>query len=159
MRRLLAIIGLVVLSVLIHGCMNEPKLTVSDVLLLSEFNGPGNYTELGTTVLGDDQGVTFYVEIRDFGIEKSGSLYEFWVSVDIRIGDETDVYIDKTDQQEIHIKNATEKPGMVYYKYPWNTGNMVRSGDYWVKIVAKDKLLGRVAESRLEFEIDLDKQA
>ncbi len=140
------------------GCIGSKEITLSNITLLSEFNGPGNYTVLQSDVLGDAQNVIFYVETTNFKTQKDDGQYEFWVSMDITIGGpEGEIYVEKLNDREIHIKNATSKPTMVYYKYPWNTANLVQSGEYWVKIAATDKLSGNIVEMERKFQVDLNK--
>lgn len=157
MRRLLTLF-FIIMAILSAGCITQADLDLSSIVMVSEFYGPGNYTTLESDILGDQQSVIFYVEVRGFQTKKVEGKFEFWLSMDVVIGDsDGNIYVEKVDEKEIHVTNVTEKPGMIFYKYPWYTGNMVISGGYWVKIVTKDKLSGKIKESRREFEIDLTK--
>jgi hypothetical protein len=149
-------VGLLVAS---SGCLMAGRLRLTDILLLSSFYSPTNYTAIEKDVLADDQTVVFYLETRGFATEKSEGGWEFWVSIDIIIYDEDEYrYVEEIDEKEIHITNATERPGMVWYTFPFFTGNMVRSGSYWVRISVKDRLSDRVAQREKEFYIDLSRQ-
>lgn len=132
---------------------------MSNILLLSKFYSPTNYTAIERDVLGDDQTVMFYLETRGFTAEKSEEGWEFWVSMDIIVYDEDGYrYVEEMDEKEIHVTNATEKPGMVWYTFPFFTGNIVRSGSYWVRISVKDRLSDRLAQQEREFYIDLSRE-
>ena len=152
---LLAVIGISVLS---SGCITESELSLSQILLLSEFYGPTNYTVIENNTLGDAQDMMFYIEVRDFGVKRESGTYEFWVSIDISVSDWEGVeYVSKINEREIHRTNETEKPGMVWYTYAWNTGGVLRTGEYWVKIDVKDKISNRIATAERTFYIDLSR--
>ena len=141
------------------GCIQPPKLSVSEIVLASKVYGPGNLSELEGNTLGDDQLVYFYVEARGFQTKRTGKYYEFWVSVDIKIEDDQgNVYVQKIDEKQIHVTNATRRRNLIYYYYPWFTGNLVKSGTYKVTIVVKDQLADVHVEASREFEVDLAKQ-
>ncbi len=158
MRRNTVIALVIVLSLSSLGCLIQGQLRLSSIALASEFYGPGNFTIVEGDVLGDDQTAIFYVEVRGFQTRRIGRGYEFWVSMGVTIADdEGNLYVERMNEKEIHVTNATERPGMVYYKYAWYTGNLFIGGRYWVTITATDRLADRVAESRKEFWVDLDK--
>lgn len=142
------------------GCLMAQGLRLSNILLLSKFYSPTNYTAIERDVLGDDQTIMFYLETRGFTVEKSQEGWEFWVSMDIIVYDEDGYrYVEEIDEKEIRVTNATEKPGMVWYTFPFFTGNIVRSGDYWVRISVKDRLSDRLAQQERKFYIDLSREA
>ena len=157
--RLLAALLALLLLVASGGCLMAEGLRLSDILLLSAFYSPTNYTPLEKDLLGDDQAVVFYLETRGFATKKSEQGWEFWVSMDIIVYDENDIrYVEEIDEKEMHVTNATEKPRMVWYTFPFFTGNVVKSGSFWVKIVVKDRLADRVAQTEKEFYIDLSRE-
>ncbi len=132
---------------------------MTNILLLSRFYSPTNYTTLEKDLLGDEQTVVFYLETRGFSTKKSEEGWEFWISIDILVYDEDEIrYVEEIDEKEIHVTNATERPAMIWYTFPFFTGNMVRSGSFWVRIVVKDRLSNRVAQQEKEFYIDLSRQ-
>jgi hypothetical protein len=156
MRRL-AILPILALALLCCGCLTQEKLRLSTIILASQYNGPGNYTEVKDDLLGDDETVFFYAEVKGFQTQKVDRNQEFWVTIDISIADSAgNVYLEKKNEKEIHVTNATEKPAYVYYKYPWYTGNLVLSGTYLVKIVATDKISQTFVETSKEFRVDLN---
>jgi len=156
MRRLV-ILPILSLALLCCGCITQEKLRLSPIVLASQYYGPGNYTVVEDDLLGDDETVFFYTEVRGFQTKKVKPYYEFWVTIDISIADGAgNVYVDKKSEKEIHVANVTEKPGYIYYKYPYYTGNLVLSGAYLVKIVATDKMSGTFVEKSKEFQVDLN---
>jgi len=153
------LVSVAMLVALSMGCILRATLSISPIVIASDVYGFHNYTAVTSNILGDDQSVYFYVEVRNFETRKTKAGYEFWVSMDITIRDqEGNRYVERMDDKEIHVTNATERPGAIFYDYPWFTGNMVKSGAYFVKIVAKDKLSGQIAETEKEFDIDLSKK-
>jgi len=155
MKRL-AVLSILAIALLCSGCITERKLRLSPIVLASQYYGPGNYTEVPNDILGDDETVYFYTELRGFRTKKVDPYYEFWVTIDISLADAAgNVYFEKKAEKEMHVTNTTEKPGFVYYKYPYYTGNLVLSGAYLVKIVATDKLSGTFVETSKEFQVNL----
>ncbi len=141
------------------GCIQSPKLTTSKIILASKVYGPGNLTEITNNTLGDDQLVYFYIEARGFKTKRTDRHYEFWVSMDIKIQDDQgNVYVQKIDEKQIHVTNATRRHNMVYYYYPWFTGNLVKSGAYKVTIVVKDQLSDLHVEATREFKVNLTRR-
>jgi len=156
MKRL-AILPILALALLCCGCITQQKLKLSPTVLASQYYGPGNYTEVENDLLGDDETVFFYAEVRGFQTKKVDRNYEFWVTIDISIADSVgNIYLEKKNEKEIHETNATEKPAYVFYKYPYYTGNLVLSGAYLVKIVATDKISQTFVETSKEFRVDLN---
>jgi hypothetical protein len=157
MKGLPAILVLAVVTI-VSGCIMESDMTVSQIYMLSEFYGPGNYTEIDDKVIGDEQTVIFYIEASDYKTKKTGEGYEFWLSIDILITDEfNNTYVEKIDEKQIHVTNSTERDGMIWYKYSWFTGVMVLNGDYTVEIIVKDRLSGKIASVSREFYLDLSR--
>jgi len=154
--RPLAILPILAIALLCSGCITERKLQLSPIILASQYYGPRNYTEVPGDLLGDDETVYFYAEVKGFQTKKVGPHYEFWVTIDISLADAAgNLYFEKKTEKEMHVTNATEKPGYVYYKYPYYTGSLVLSGAYLVKIVATDKLSGTFVETSKEFQLNL----
>jgi len=158
MKRFPAILILAIVAIT-AGCITETRMTTSNILMLSEFIGPGNYTEITDEVIGDDQVVIFYIEASDYETKKTGEGYEFWLGIDIMISDEwNNTYVEEIDEKEIHTTNSTAREGTVWYKYSWFTGNMVRSGEYTVEINVKDRLSGKILSVSREFYLDLSRK-
>ena len=150
-------IPLLAAVIILSGCIMQSHLTVSEIQMFSDFISPTNYTEIKEEVIGDEQTVIFYLETRDYKTKKVNNVYEFWISIDIIISDEwNNTYVEKIDEKEIH-SNSTERSGMVWYKYSWFTGNMVRSGWYTVRIVVKDRLADEIKEAERKFYVDLSR--
>jgi hypothetical protein len=154
----LPVILLLVVIAITSGCISETRMTVSGILMLSEFYNPSNYTQIDDEYIGDDQTVIFYIEARDYETKRTGEGYEFWLSMDIKISDEWNAtYVEKIDEKEIHHLNSSERDGMIWYTYTWFTGSMVRSGEYTVEITVKDRLSGRILPASREFYLDLSR--
>jgi hypothetical protein len=153
------VISLFVVIAIISGCISETSMTVSNILMLSEFYNATNYTEIEDQYIGDEQTVIFYIEARDYETKKTGEGYELWLSIDIIISDEwNNTYVEEINEKEIHITNSPDRDGMVWYKYSWFTGTMVRSGEYTVEIIVKDRLSDKISPVSREFYLDLSRK-
>jgi hypothetical protein len=150
LRGLLAI-GLALMTA---GCIAPQKMELNEIELYS--GEVGNLIKIGNGTLGPNTPVHFYIEVRNFQSQKVDNVHEFWLTMDIVITDwNGTVYLEKINENEIHITNATEKPGMVFYRFPWHTANLVLSGEYQVTIIVKDKLSGRIEERSKDFSVVL----
>jgi hypothetical protein len=155
----LPVILLFVVIAIISGCISETDMSVTNILMLSEFYNITYYTEIEDEYIGDDQTVIFYIETRDFKTKKTREGYELYLSMDIEISDEwNNTWVEELNEKEIHITNSSVKDGMVWYTYTWFTGNIVRSGEFTVEITVKDRLSGKILPVSRKFYLDLSRK-